>query len=417
MESRFKFKFRLDKRRKLDDGTYPIKVNIHTVSSNTNRDFSLSTRLQKFNCSERDFKDIWTNRFKYDSFGDVSGETTVLGSKLELRTKLKVVYDRLIDVIERNDVHTYLDVKKALANYSPAKKKNTDFISIDLAFKNYINELEGRSRFKTATSYRTTYNNIKNFDPGLKYLRYITTQWLKDFDRTRRNNVSASTVGVDTRNIRAVWNANIDIKDAYPFGKGKYTPPTGQAKNQGLEIKDLKKILNFQTENLFHQEARDFFIFSYYAGGMNFKDIALLEKNQVEFIRAKTRFTAKKVVKVKLELNEHQLEIVSRRKGKKYLFNLLDGITDPKEIQSKISNTVQRISQRLKEIAKLLDIDFPVSYNWARHSFATKLYESNVTMKSISESMGHTDVKTTMGYLDTLIDKEKSKIDDALNLD
>jgi hypothetical protein len=31
--------------------------------------------------------------------------------------------------------------------------------------------------------------------------------------------------------------------------------------------------------------------------------------------------------------------------------------------------------------------------------------------------MGHTDVKTTMGYLDTLIDKEKSKIDDALNLD
>ena len=176
MESRFKFKFRLDKRRKLDDGTYPIKVNIHTVSTNTNRDFSLSTRLQKFNCSERDFKDIWRNRFKYDSFGDVSGETTVLGSKLELRTKLKVVYDRLIDVVERNDVHTYLDVKKALANYSPAKKKNTDFISIDLAFKNYINELERRSRFKTATSYRTTYNNIKNFDPGLKYLRYITTQ-------------------------------------------------------------------------------------------------------------------------------------------------------------------------------------------------------------------------------------------------
>ena len=46
MESVFTFKFRLDGRRKFDDGTYPIKVNIHTQKTNVNRDCSFYSRAE-----------------------------------------------------------------------------------------------------------------------------------------------------------------------------------------------------------------------------------------------------------------------------------------------------------------------------------------------------------------------------------
>ena len=38
-------------------------------------------------------------------------------------------------------------------------------------------------------------------------------------------------------------------------------------------------------------------------------------------------------------------------------------------------------------------------------------------MKAIAEKMGHSNIKTTEGYLDTLVDRNKKEIDDATNLD
>ena len=85
---------------------------------------------------------------------------------------------------------------------------------------------------------------------------------------------------------------------------------------------------------------------------MNLKDIALLKKDQIDFTRAKTKFTSKTENRIKLDLNEHQLEIIERRKGKNHLFNILDGVTDEKEIQKTINNTVIRITKQLKKLAK-----------------------------------------------------------------
>ena len=82
------------------------------------------------------------------------------------------------------------------------------------------------------------------------------------------------------RNLRAVYNRVKDsdsyLLSSYPFGnsKGKYTIKEAVAKNQGLRIEDLKRIQKFSSSNTYLQFARDVFIFSYYAGGMNFKDIA-----------------------------------------------------------------------------------------------------------------------------------------------
>ena len=421
MEAKFTYKFRLDGRRKLKDGTYPIKVNIHNLATNVNRDYSFTYTFDRLSATKSDFESIWTNRFKYDNFDNVSGETTIHGRKLEIRTALKLAANKFDEIITRKNIHSHQDVINTYHSYKSPESKTS---VIEGSFEHYIEVLEGEARYKTAKSFRTTLNNIKkHFDyfTWTTPLAAIDEDWLNSFDRTRRTEgVSAATIGVDTRNIRAVMNKNYDDVDKrlyYPFGKGKYQPPTSQAKNQGLEKKDLKKILNFKSNNKHLQEARDYFMFTYFAGGMNFKDIALLKKDQTSFIRSKTKFTSKNETKIELEFNQHQLDIIERNKGKEYLFKILDGITDKKIIQKAIDNNISRIDKQLKKLAKGLDIKHSISLNWARHSFATNLFDDDVNLKAISESLGHTSLKTTEGYIDSLVDKNKSKIKDALDLD
>ena len=103
---RFKHKFSFDKRRKLQSGKYPIKVNLHSYSDNKNYYFSIpalysSNGRLEFSCSNiEEFNSVWTDRHKKDSFGNIVGETTVYGSKLELRIGLKIQYDRLNSILE-----------------------------------------------------------------------------------------------------------------------------------------------------------------------------------------------------------------------------------------------------------------------------------------------------------------------------
>ena len=68
--------------------------------------------------------------------------------------------------------------------------------------------------------------------------------------------------------------------------------------------------MEFKSDNWYLQMARDYWMFSYYARGMNLKDIALITKGQKEWIRAKTKFTTKRVIRIDFRLNDEQKEIV-----------------------------------------------------------------------------------------------------------
>ena len=56
MEAKFTFKFRLDGRREFEDGTYPIKVNVHNLATNTNRDYSFTDKYNKLNATKKILK-------------------------------------------------------------------------------------------------------------------------------------------------------------------------------------------------------------------------------------------------------------------------------------------------------------------------------------------------------------------------
>ena len=424
---KYKFKFFLDKRFQLENGNYSVKVNLYSFELKTNSVFKINNvfsnngNIIEVSCkSKKEFDEVWINRFKKDSFGNETLETTVYGSKLEVRTILKVKQDILNEIIQRPDVLSFKDVKEAFKNYKV--NKNTFVDDVYNGFDSHIKKLKDRDSHKTAKSLTSSKNNFRRYNKelGLRFTD-ITVDWLQTYSRIRRQTVSVSTVAVDFRNLRTVFNQAIEknpsLSAVYPFGRGKFQIPVGASKNVGLSKEDLLKIKNFNSDNYYLQMARDYFMFSYYANGMNLKDIIKLKKGQKEYIRSKTEHTSKFEKRLDINYNQTQEEIISRHKGSgKYLFNVLDDEDNPEMIFKKTDLKASSVAAQLKNLAKALGLPPEFSFQWARHSYATNMEKAGINLKAVSESLGHTSVRTTESYLKSISNEDRDAIDEAKKL-
>ena len=424
---KYKFKFFLDKRFQLENGNYSVKVNLYSFELKTNSVFKINNvfsnngNIIEVSCkSKKEFDEVWINRFKKDSFGNETLETTVYGSKLEVRTILKVKQDILNEIIQRPDVLSFKDVKEAFKNYKV--NKNTFVDDVYNGFDSHIKKLKDRDSHKTAKSLTSSKNNFYRYNKelGLRFTD-ITVDWLQTYSRIRRQTVSVSTVAVDFRNLRTVFNQAIEknpsLSAVYPFGRGKFQIPVGASKNVGLSKEDLLKIKDFNSDNYYLQMARDYFMFSYYANGMNLKDIIKLKKGQKEYIRSKTEHTSKFEKRLDINYNQTQEEIISRHKGSgKYLFNVLDDEDNPEMIFKKTDLKASSVAAQLKNLAKALGLPPEFSFQWARHSYATNMEKAGINLKAVSESLGHTSVRTTESYLKSISNEDRHAIDEAKKL-
>ncbi len=437
---KFKFSFYLDKRFKYENGEHSIKVNCYSYSLKKQYHFRIKPLIfsdgSKFIVScknQKEFESVWLKKDKLDNFGEKIGETTVYGDKLKLRTILKDKQDQLNDIISKNNIITIADVKEAFYNYV---KPVTFSTNVYTSFENYINDLK---KFKTASSYRTTLNNIfRHNNPKLEpskdlYKEYpfkfeqVTVEWLKQYEETRRKDgISVNSVAVCMRNIKAVYNnvasSHNHLLTIYPFGSPKrklYQIPNEikVGRKNSLDTAHVTKLMNFKSDNFYLQMARDYWIYSYINRGMNLKDIALLKKGQTEFYRHKTKDTAKKVIKGKIQSHPILDEIIDRHSGTgKYLFDIIEDDCSDEEMTKMVDNKTSRLNKQYKKLAKELDLPSGLSFQWARHSYSTNMIRGGININVISEQLNHTDIRTTQNYINSLVDEEESKINKILGL-
>ena len=438
--SRFIFNFYLDIRKPLKSGLFSIKVNLYNEKDKRGINFTIKkVDGIEVSCSKKDWLDIWVNKDKKNSFDEITGETTVYGHKSTIRNILKIKEDILSDVIHFESVSSLEAVKNAFYDYEDPTSYTDNVYS---EFKSKITELDNLNRFKTRDSYQYTLDSIKEHNIGRPFrFSDISVFWLDGYERAKKSQgLSIASIAIHMRNLRAIYNRVKDsdayLLSSYPFGNsiGKYTIKEAVAKNQGLRIEDLKKIQKFSTDNTYLQFARDIFLFSYYFGGMNWKDLIKLTLKNIEdkyFIRSKTQFTTKKEIKIPIQINDIQREIVNRYrtffidrngnkvyKGKrKYLFNFLHDDATAEDIYKVQKNGLSKFDKQIKKLAQELDLNEKLSYNWARHSFSTNMHKAEgVSERSIQESMGHSSINTTRKYIDSLIDEERVAINMALDL-
>lgn len=209
------------------------------------------------------------------------------------------------------------------------------------------------------------------------------------------------------------------------FGKKRYEIPTSNNTKKALSLNEIGAIFHYPTEpGTMRDGAKDYWIFMYLCNGINEKDMSLLKYenikgNVIEFIRAKTARTKRKVEPIRVNLTDELKAIISKLSnkmidGNTFIFPILENGLTPERERQLIQQMTHVINDHMKAISEKFGIEKDVTTYFARHSFATVFQRSGVSISFISEASGHSSTKTTQSYLAGFEDETKEEILRAL---
>jgi integrase len=311
------------------------------------------------------------------------------------------------------------------------KQKTYDATYVETLYVEIIDKLMAQCRVGTADNYKSSLQSLLLFKKNLRFedvsdtflFRYET--WMLERGR------SITTVGIYCRCLRAIFNEAIYRKiislDYYPFGKRKYQMPVSKNIKKALKLQDIGKIYFYQPkqEKGLEAKARAFWLFSYFANGMNMKDIALLKFKNISdefltFERAKTiRSTRTNPKLITVYINDDIRAIIRKwsnwdKSRENYIFPVLKAGLTPSQQRDRIKEFIRDVNDGIKSICIEAGIEEHVTTYSARHSFSTVLKRSGASIEFISEALGHTDVKTTESYLDSFENEMKKEFSNSL---
>ena len=383
----------LDARRALKDGSFPIKLTIYYLGKK--RHFKTPFKL-----AEEDYNKIQGTNLRDQNLKNTKNRIYKwLGEQASI-----------IKNMERFDFDTF---EAEFTRDEKSTKTKFSLEQVQPFFEEYINRLRIQDRIRTAESYQSALNSIVQYKRYLKF-QDITPEFLSAYEIWMLSNKkSKTTVGVYLRSLRTIYNLamqrGIVTYTQYPFKQ--YTIPAPRKSKRAFKDEQIKTIFNAKVESEENARALDIWRFSFLCNGINLKDIALLKWENItgdymEFFRKKTENTKREnVLPIRVHLNRHAQAIIKKwgnpaTDQEQYLFPILEPGLSIKEIENRIANLTRTTNKYLKRIGEQLGLPVKLTTYTARHSFATKLKNSEkVSLSFIMESLGHSSIKTTMDYL------------------
>lgn len=294
----------------------------------------------------------------------------------------------------------------------PSNKASKDFF---LFTQQEIIHLKIRSRFSTARNYQTVLSRFKTFTGKSELLfNELNQQLLIDFETSlRQDGCHLNTISCYMRTLRAIYNKAVEqnLVSLQPLFKSVFTG-NEQTRKRAIPHDCLQKLLLLDcSQNPALQLAKDLFLFSFYARGVSFVDMAYLKHSHIQqeyliYYRRKThqQLTIRIEPPLRDILNRYQ------RTGKSiYVFPLLTK-TSPRESYREYRYQLTLYNKRLYQLEQLMGTKHHLSSYTARHTWATMAKDMAIPLSVISESLGHTSEKTTYIYMKSL---EKQKLDEA----
>jgi integrase/recombinase XerD len=409
----------LDTRRKKDNGNYPVRIRVYDTSTKKARLYTTD-----FDLTEKDF-----NRIFYPE----QGQKIRKEEKEFFATVKNYFYGNPEKIEEEPGLYNKFksEVSKIKSNFSfdifesNLFKKEGDLINVFWHYESLIEELKASNRFGTAISYGNSLNSLKSFlkeknnkEPKLLNFQDVTVKFLEKYEvwMTETKGKSLTTVGIYSRALRVIFNKALEEKiidrDIYPFGPKRYEIPASSKTKKAFDSDQLEKLFQAVPRIEEQQKAKDFWFFSLECNGMNIKDIVYLKwKNindgQIEFVREKTKRTKKAKQKtIQVPLDNFLNSIIEKysnsdRSKNSYVFPIINESMSEEEKDQKKRSFIRFVNQHLKNLAKDNGLNEDVSTYWARHSFATMAVRNDVPLKFISDSLGHSNFKTTENYIDS----------------
>ena len=376
----------IDKRRPLQDGTYPIKI---AAGCGTNLYLSTGISVKLWEWDPESSKIIDRK--------DAKRLNAALEVRL-LRTQARMLQlreDGRLASCSASYLRKLLDAPDM--GEVPREEVRTDFWTIAEKC------IATKDRPSTVQLYRYTLAKIRAYagDAPL-YIEDMSLSWMHGFDKSMGGKVNARAVHL--RNLKAICNFALDeeITTFYPFRKFKIR--TEETRKKALTLEQLRA---FATASITYRNDamhRDVFMLMFYLRGINVSDLAGLtwddvRDGRVEYRRNKTGHL------YSIRLEPEALEIIERWKGEAHLLAVFDRYNNPTDYNRRLGDALKRITGRDGQ-----PIEPDCSGNWARHTWATFAAELDIPEATISWGMGHVPGhRTTAIY----IKRNDLKCDDA----
>lgn len=386
------------------EGLYPVVLKII-------KERKIKVITLGISCLKKDW-DKSNSNFKKSQKNYIQRNRVLLKKKGEA---LKIIDDFILDGID----FTLNQFENKFRGKKSSKTTVSEF------WKEKISDLNRAGRTGNARAYKDVYNSFFKFHTNKNLVfREITPTLLDKYEtHLRSNNNTDGGIGVKMRELRALFNDAIKkgVVDEkyYPFKIYKVSKLKGRGVKKALSRKEMKLMEAIDTNKYPHlTDAKNYMLFSYYMGGMNFVDMMKLkweniQGDRIQYIRSKTkgRFSVKMLGPVKLIIEYYR---VQNRTTAFVLPILLKNNLTPMQIENRKHKTLSKFNKQLKEIAKIQGVEQNVTSYVIRHSFATNLKFAGISTDVIGESMGHHDVSVTKAYLkefdDDVIDDAMSKL-------
>ena len=394
-----KSRFRLDTRRALKDGTYPIQI---AVGHGTN--LYLSTG-------------IYAAEGEWDARTQLFIGRSARAINAALVSMLSTVVNRIMELKEKGQWPnlTRSQIKEMLTNLDLDRPTIETPTVADVFEAMNIGRAE-----KTKQTSISTAGKIQAFgyDPAKLHFDDITPAWLEDF-YTSMAGTAINSKAAYMRNLKRAFNWAIDhdITTANPFRR--FRIKTEDTRMRDLPLEKMRQLVNLPLQGLY-AEYRDIFLLTLYLIGINSVDLAScthdsIVNGRLEYRRHKTG----KLYSVKIE--PEALELIERYKGKKRLIRCFERNKDYTVTASGINRALAKVGPfRLNANGgfiydswhrkEMQPIESELSLYWARYSWATYAAELDIPKDTISEALGHSHGAKVTGIY---IKYNREKVDAA----
>lgn len=289
------------------------------------------------------------------------------------------------------------------------ENKGIKLQTVNEIFLEYIDSLKMEKRTGYMKSVQQVYNSLLEYHGHLNiHFSEINQLWLKRYEVWLHNKgLANNTVGIRFRTLRAIFNyaitKEVARREDYPFDKYKVSKLNEETAKRALSKTDITRIIRFKSSNRLLQFPIDIFAFTYYAGGINFVDIANLTRaNLMEDRLVYKRQKTGKLIRV--PLTQQAIDLISKyaNKNNPYLFPIFSSKhKTEQEKANRLHKVITKVNRRLRQVGEELSISIPVTTYVARHSQATIMKKAGVATSVISQIMGHSSERVTQIYLDS----------------
>lgn len=291
-------------------------------------------------------------------------------------------------------------------------------------FREIAHNMKEKGNRHTAANYESFINKLALFldeEQELFPLHKINKEWINHYIQWLHDKHPQKTQTVDFyfRGLRTLYNKAVrkegvgEIPIMNPFC-GLHIKKTPVPK-RALPAKILKRLLDPELKTRLTEsrtKSLDILLFSLYCRGMVFHDMYNLTWDmvsndwQAQYCRSKTG----RYIRLYIPREGQEIMLHYQQPGNLYVFPFLREKANGRFLCEK--SALRRVNRHLNGIGKLLDLPCKLTTYVIRHTWATLMLEAGKPVEVISQSLGHTSIKTTQIYLSSI---STAKIDNDVN--